>query len=100
MNKKTIVFVSLILASFFVLFLIPSAKADNAVPHRMIRYDGNGGTSEAFGNSYDAQVTGIHDRENTLQGVSYFSREGYLLAGWNTAPDGSGIHIGLGSRIT
>ncbi len=28
-----------------------------------------------------------------------FQPEGYTLAGWNTMPDGSGISVGLGSRI-
>ena len=32
-------------------------------------------------------------------GANYFTREGYILSGWNTEPDGSGTHIGLGSRV-
>ena len=80
------------------LLLLPSfSYAD--VPHGTIRYDGNGGTSDAFGDHVDRRVTGTHLRENTLQGASYFHREGYVLTGWNTAPDGTGAHIGLGSRV-
>lgn len=36
---------------------------------------------------------------NTLPFREQFVREGYLPAGWNTEADGSGIHIGFGSRI-
>lgn len=35
---------------------------------------------------------------NTLPWRGQFSREGFLAVGWNTAPDGSGVHIGFGSR--
>lgn len=35
---------------------------------------------------------------DTAQGTGYFRREGYVLTGWNTAADGSGERIGLGSR--
>lgn len=36
---------------------------------------------------------------NTLPYQQSFSRDGYLPIGWNTQQDGSGIHIGFGSRI-
>ncbi len=87
--------------AFFLLalaLLLPSfAFAD--VPHGVIRYDGNGGVSEAFGTYVDQKPAGTHLRENTLQGTGYFHRDGYLLTGWNTEPDGTGTHIGLGSRV-
>lgn len=38
-------------------------------------------------------------RANTDIGADA-ARSGYNLIGWNTRPDGSGIHIGLGSRVT
>ena len=38
-----------------------------------------------------------HIRPNTDNGSS-LTRRGYTLLGWNTAQDGSGAHIGLGSR--
>lgn len=41
-----------------------------------------------------------HLRANTSRGTLLISREGYSLIGWNTAADGSGEHIGLGSRVT
>lgn len=36
-------------------------------------------------------------RPNTSQGTD-FTREGYVLTGWNTDPDGEGTRVGLGSR--
>ncbi len=80
------------------LLLLPSFSLAD-VPRGTIRYDGNGGTSDAFGDCVDRRIMGAHLRENTLQGTSYFHREGYVLTGWNTAPDGTGEHIGLGSRV-
>lgn len=75
-----------------------SAFAEEPVPRGFIRYDANGGRSEVFGNVFDQHIAGTHLRENTLQGAGYFWRDGYVLTGWNTMPDGSGTHIGLGSR--
>ena len=40
-----------------------------------------------------------HIRPNTWNGQE-LEREGCTLLGWNTAADGSGEHIGLGSRVT
>lgn len=40
-----------------------------------------------------------HIRQNTDIGKELV-RDGYTLTGWNTSPDGSGDHIGLGSRYT
>lgn len=42
-------------------------------------------------------VTPSHLRWNTA--TTLFTREGYTLTGWNTRPDGSGVSVGLGSRI-
>lgn len=39
-------------------------------------------------------------RPNTSRGSEVICRDGYTLIGWNTEADGSGVHIGLGSRIT
>ena len=33
---------------------------------------------------------------NTLPDLGYFTRDGYVLAGYNTAPDGSGTFVGCG----
>lgn len=35
---------------------------------------------------------------NTLPWRDQFARPGFLAVGWNTAPDGGGVHIGFGSR--
>lgn len=40
-----------------------------------------------------------HLRQNTEHGTSLFKRTGYTLVGWNTAADGSGDAVGLGSRV-
>ena len=39
-------------------------------------------------------------RPNTELGTDRLYREGYILTGWNTEPDGSGTRAGLGSRVT
>ena len=44
-------------------------------------------------------VLGHHLRFNTDIGKEIV-RDGYTQLGWNTQPDGSGDHVGLGSRIT
>lgn len=62
-----------------------------------ITYDPNGGVGETTTVLYDRR---FHDRPNTSNGQDLFTREGYTLTGWNTAPDGSGQRIGLGSRVT
>lgn len=43
-------------------------------------------------------VTASHLRLNTAIDDALFTRPGYTLTGWNTAPDGSGQAVGLGSR--
>ena len=58
-----------------------------------ITYHPNGGEGELVTELYDRS---IHTRPNTA--TELFARDGYTLSGWNTAPDGSGTRIGLGSR--
>ena len=62
-----------------------------------ITYDPNGGDGHTIVKTYDR--TG-HLRPNTENGQEMFRRDGYSLVSWNTEPDGSGIRVGLGSRIT
>ena len=68
-----------------------------------IRYEINGGTSvaaDSLSGSYaEFSYPASHLRVNTEQGTNLFMREGFLLTGWNTAADGTGQHIGLGSRV-
>lgn len=54
--------------------------------------DGSGVTAE------EQYTLSSHIRPNTL--VWTGEREGYTLLGWNTAADGSGMHTGIGSRVT
>lgn len=66
----------------------------------VIRYEGNGGLTRSGDSAIDLPMDSAHLRVNTAQGTRYFTREGHILTGWNTAPDGSGTAIGLGSRTT
>lgn len=64
-----------------------------------ILYIGNGGQlRRQAGDMVTRTMDQAHLRVNTLQGASYFAREGYVLVAWNTAPDGGGERVGLGSR--
>lgn len=77
----------------------PTPSAPPAVSGPSIRYEGNDGTLKSWsGDAIDLPMDSAHLRVNTAQGTVYFQREGYVLTGWNTAPDGSGKGIGLGSR--
>lgn len=67
--------------------------------YEYVIYDGNGG------NSIEGEETRVkvpcftgHLNMNTALGTELFTREGYVLTGWNTQSDGFGVHIGLGSR--
>lgn len=69
----------------------------------VIAYDANGGQwaqPDEKGGSIRTVATTLtyHIRPNTDNGTT-LSRKGYTLLGWNTAQDGSGAHIGLGSRV-
>ena len=65
-----------------------------------ITYDANGG-QPLSGRSDVIKVgyRGTHQRINTSVGTDLFERDGYTLIGWNTRADGSGLAVGLGSRI-
>ncbi|MBE5796516.1 MAG: hypothetical protein E7327_03960 [Clostridiales bacterium] len=65
----------------------------------VIRYDGNGGQTRSGESVIALPADDVHLRVNTAQGTRYFTREGYILTGWNTEADGSGTAVGLGSRI-
>ena len=68
-----------------------------------IRYDLNGGKF-LDGSEEDYYIEDYtlehHLRANTELGTDRIYREGYSQIGWNTRADGSGEHIGLGSRAT
>lgn len=50
------------------------------------------------GDWLEIPVTPAHQRLNTAIDGELFARPGCTLTGWNTAPDGSGTAVGLGSR--
>ncbi len=64
-----------------------------------ITYHGNGGVRRDGSEAMTLPRSYAHLRVNTAQGTRYFSREGYVLTGWNTEQDGSGEAVSLGSRI-
>ncbi len=81
----------------------PPAAAEEAPPAgktvSVIQYLGNGGSLRGqSGDVLSREITYAHRRENTLPGTVWFERAGYVLVGWNTEPDGSGLSVGLGSR--
>ena len=93
MNRR-FVLVLLALLLFFAGCAGPEA-APAAAPERLsLRYEPNGAPGEAV----TVSVPRTHLRVNTEQG-ELFSREGHTLYAWNTEPDGSGLAVGLGSRV-
>ena len=65
-----------------------------------ITYDANGGQNlSGDADRVSICYRGTHQRINTSTGTDLFSRDGYTLLGWNTNADGSGLAVGLGSRI-
>ena len=50
------------------------------------------------GDWLEVPVTASHLRVNTATHGELFTNPGHTLTGWNTAPDGSGQAVGLGSR--
>ncbi len=64
----------------------------------VLRYAGNGGLGDQGEETMELPVTDSHLRLNTASN-DLFSRPGYTQTGWNTAPDGSGLAVGLGSRV-
>ncbi len=84
----------------------PTADGPIELPTRpnyaVIGYVLNGGwyLNENNGGSYYTVNYSLahHRRPNTSLGTDTISRYGYVLTGWNTKADGSGEHIGLGSR--
>lgn len=68
----------------------------------VIRYHANGGIRCDGGNADEEIAIAVvqsHLRPNTAIGTDLFERTGYTQTGWNTRQDGSGTHIGLGSRV-
>ena len=73
----------------------PSFSFDCAIDYHL-----NGGVFEGYAQVHtENYVLSEHLRPNTWNGVG-LEKDGYTLYGWNTEKDGSGEHIGLGSRVT
>ena len=92
-----------------VTLVLPEVRYSTAVRLRvertgaMLAYHANGGERVDGGDpelAAEVPVTPSHLRWNTSMGTDLFARPGYTLTGWNTAPDGSGTAVGLGSRVT
>ena len=69
---------------------------------RTIQYEANGGEALTGRGRSVTETYSIaeHRRPNVSIGTDLFAREGYTLTGWNTEPDGSGLRVGLGSRVS
>ena len=50
------------------------------------------------GDSFTVQEDSPRLSPNTLSYEAQFDLDSYLPIGWNTAPDGSGVHVGFGSQ--
>ena len=80
---------------------VPAAKYSQTLSVEAVKsevsitYHPNGGEGEKV----TLPVLPTHLRLNTSTGQDLFSRPGCTLMGWNTAPDGSGTSVGLGSRV-
>ncbi|MCD8295365.1 MAG: leucine-rich repeat domain-containing protein [Clostridia bacterium] len=68
----------------------------------IITYDINGGefADGSSATTYTVSMLPTHKRINTSTAYGIIFKEGCTQTGWNTEPDGSGEHIGLGSRVT
>ena len=69
---------------------------------RTIQYEANGGEALTGRGRSVTETYSVteHRRPNVSIGTDLFAREGYTLTGWNTEPDGSGLRVGLGSRVS
>ncbi|MBR1813810.1 MAG: leucine-rich repeat protein [Lachnospiraceae bacterium] len=78
-------------------------KVELSSEYKQITYHANGGVfpgtreGDCLAVSYSTKV---HKRPNTLAGVGVPERPGYTLLCWNTKSDGSGVRVGIGSRVT
>lgn len=66
----------------------------------LLFYNANGGTVSGGGSSMTVEwVKNFYLCPNTLMNNGSFIREGYVLAGYNTEPDGSGKYYGCGWNV-
>lgn len=69
------------------------------IEYEKITYDGNGGVNKNNEEIVNLKKNNWHLRENAHTKMNMFSKDGYVSTGFNVEKDGSGEHIGFGSRI-
>lgn len=69
------------------------------VARESFHYYGNGGVTKDGKDEVKVPIYQYHLRENSINGYSFFTRDGYLPLGWNSKADGTGDFISFGSRI-
>ena len=66
----------------------------------IVRYETNGGLTKDGKPSLETTYSvSEYKCPSTLPDKGYFTREGYVLSEYNTAPDGSGEAVSMGSKI-
>jgi hypothetical protein len=79
------------------LSLYPNYASEGA---ELIVYNANGGEASGGGEAICVEwKNSVYTCPNTLINKNYFTRDGYVLAGYNTKPDGSGRYYGCGWNI-
>lgn len=87
---------------------LPDVRYSEAVRLSVVKNDAhltycaNGGSRLDGGDPSEpvrVPVEPSHLRLNTSIGTDLFTRAGFTLTGWNSAPDGTGRRVGLGSRV-
>ena len=65
----------------------------------MLQYDGNGGTINGAPTAISTNSSEFYYCPNTLLNKGQFEKEGHVLLGFNTEPDGSGEFYGPGWNV-
>ncbi len=79
---------------------VSSAKTLFINTSMQIVYHENGGTKKSSFSGTDTFSAVFHQNPNTLPEQAYFTRDGYILTGYNTKADGTGEAVSLGSKAT
>ena len=82
----------------------PSGGYNPAVVERKnlvnIIYNANGGYMADGNETFETDFcVDYHEMPNSLPENNVFARDGYVLAGYNTMPDGSGEYVGMGHKF-
>ncbi len=65
----------------------------------MLQYDGNGGTIDGKDTAISTNSSEFYYCPNTILNKGQFEKEGHVLLGFNTEPDGSGEFYGPGWNV-